>query len=146
MASINSVTIAGRLGKDPETRFTYTGKTIASFSIALDGGGRDADPIWIDVEAWDAAARTVTDYVRKGHMVGIVGRFRCDRWEDKTTGQKRSKLIVVANRVELLTSKEEAEAMAGGPVPMSQAGLSRATATAAAAGRFQPSQEEEIPF
>jgi single-strand DNA-binding protein len=132
MASINSVTIAGRLGRDPETRFTDSGKTVASFSVALDGGGRDADPIWVDVEAWEKAAQTVTDYVRKGHMVGIVGRFRADHWDDKTTGQKRSKLIVVANRVELMTSKAEAEAMAG-QAPLAAA---RVTATAAAAGRF----------
>lgn len=145
MSSLNSVTVVGRLGADPETRFTESGKTISTFNIALDGQGRDAEPVWIQIETWDRDAQLVADYVRKGHSIGIIGRLKQDRWTDKTSGQQRSKLLIVANRVQLFTTKAEAEAMAGGQGRAPRA-AEKAAAVDATGWNAGPLSEEEVPF
>ena len=100
--SINQVILMGRLTRDPETRTTPGGKTIASFSIAVDCGGQDDQADFFDVIAWEKLGELVAQYLSKGRRCLVQGRLRQDSWDDKDTGKKRSKIEVVATDVTFL--------------------------------------------
>lgn len=100
--SINQVILMGRLTRDPETRTTTTGKTIASFSLAVDRGGQDDQADFFDVTAWEKLGELVSQYLTKGRRCLVQGRLRQDSWDDKETGKKRSKVNVVATDVTFL--------------------------------------------
>ncbi len=100
--SINQVILMGRLTRDPEQRTTSTGKTIASFSIAVDRGGDSDAADFFDVTAWEKLGELVVQYLAKGRRVLVQGRLRQDTWDDKETGKKRSKVEVVATDVTFL--------------------------------------------
>lgn len=100
--SINQVILMGRLTRDPEMRTTSTGKTIASFSIAVDRGGQDDATDFFDVTAWEKLGELVNQYLSKGRRCLVQGRLRQDSWDDKESGKKRSKVEVVATDVTFL--------------------------------------------
>jgi single-strand DNA-binding protein len=100
--SINQVILMGRLTRDPEVRTTSTGKTIASFSIAVDRGGQEDAADFFDVTAWEKLGELVNQYLSKGRRCLVQGRLRQDSWDDKETGKKRSKVEVVATDVTFL--------------------------------------------
>lgn len=97
----NNVTVSGNLGRDPELRFTPSGKAVASFSIAV-YAGKDRDADWFDVTVWngnyDLLAENVSESLSKGDRVTVSGRIVQDRWEDPD-GQKRTKVKIVADDV-----------------------------------------------
>ena len=94
--SINQVILMGRLTRDPEQRTTTSGKTIASFSIAVDRGGDSDQADFFDVTAWEKLGELVVQYLAKGRRVLVQGRLRQDSWDDKETGKKRSRVEVTA--------------------------------------------------
>jgi single-strand DNA-binding protein len=100
--SINQVILMGRLTRDPEVRTTSTGKTITSFSIAVDRGGQDDQADFFDITAWEKLGELVSQYLSKGRRCLVQGRLRQDSWDDKETGKKRSKVEVVATDVTFL--------------------------------------------
>lgn len=100
--SINQVILMGRLTRDPEVRTTPTGKTIASFSLAIDRGGQDDATDFFEVTAWEKLGELVSQYLSKGRRCLVQGRLRQDSWDDKETGKKRSKIEVVATDVTFL--------------------------------------------
>jgi single-strand DNA-binding protein len=100
--SINQVILMGRLTRDPETRTTPSGKTITSFSIAVDRAGQDDAADFFDVTAWEKLGELVSQYLSKGRRCLVQGRLRQDSWDDKETGKKRSKVEVVATDVTFL--------------------------------------------
>jgi single-strand DNA-binding protein len=100
--SINQVILMGRLTRDPEVRTTATGKTITSFSIAVDRGGQDDQADFFDITAWEKLGELVSQYLSKGRRCLVQGRLRQDSWDDKETGKKRSKVEVVATDVTFL--------------------------------------------
>lgn len=100
--SINQVILMGRLTRDPEQRTTSTGKTIASFSLAVDRGGQDDQADFFDVTAWEKLGELVVQYLSKGRRCLVQGRLRQDSWDDKETGKKRSKVEIVATDVTFL--------------------------------------------
>jgi len=100
--SINQVILLGRLTRDPEQRTTSTGKTIASFSIAVDRAGQDDSADFFDVTAWEKLGELVIQYLAKGRRVLVQGRLRQDSWDDKETGKKRSRIEVTATDVTFL--------------------------------------------
>jgi len=100
--SINQVILMGRLTRDPEQRTTTTGKTIASFSIAVDRGGQDDSADFFEVTAWEKLGDLVMQYLGKGRRVLVQGRLRQDSWDDKETGKKRSRVEVTATDVTFL--------------------------------------------
>jgi single-strand DNA-binding protein len=108
MASYNKVIIAGNLTRDPETRVTPKGTAICQFGLAVnrkwknDGGEMQEEVTFIDCEAWGKTAELVQKYLTKGRGVLVDGRLKLDQWDDKTSGQKRSKLKVVAEIVQFL--------------------------------------------
>jgi single-strand DNA-binding protein len=100
--SINQVILMGRLTRDPEVRTTSTGKTIASFSLAVDRGGQDDQADFFDITAWEKLGELVSQYLSKGRRCLVQGRLRQDSWDDKETGKKRTKVEVVATDVTFL--------------------------------------------
>jgi single-strand DNA-binding protein len=118
--SINSVVITGRLGSDPDVKYFDNNKVKASFNLAVDNPYKKDEPDWVTVVAWGQSATTIANYVRKGHSVGVVGRLETQSWDDRHTGEKRSRLVVNADRIDLMTTKREAEAMAASQQPYQQ--------------------------
>ncbi len=100
--SINQVILMGRLTRDPEQRTTTTGKTIASFSIAVDRGGQEDAADFFNVNAWEKLGELVMQYLGKGRRVLVQGRLRQDRWDDKETGKKQSRIEVTATDITFL--------------------------------------------
>lgn len=100
--SINQVILLGRLTRDPEARTTSTGKTVVSFSLAVDRQGSDDQADFFDITAWEKLGELVTQYLSKGRRVLVQGRLRQDSWEDKETGKKRSRVEVTATDVTFL--------------------------------------------
>lgn len=116
--SINQVILMGRLTRDPEVRTTSTGKTIASFSLAVDRGGQDDQADFFDITAWEKLGELVNQYLSKGRRCLVQGRLRQDSWDDKETGKKRSKVEVVATDVTFLDGPS-GDSQASGPKPVS---------------------------
>jgi single-strand DNA-binding protein len=100
--SINQVILLGRLTRDPEARTTTSGKTVVSFSLAVDRQGSDDQADFFDVTAWEKLGDLVTQYLSKGRRVLVQGRLRQDSWDDKETGKKRSRVEVTATDVTFL--------------------------------------------
>ncbi len=99
---INQVILMGRLTRDPETRTTPSGKSVTSFSIAVDRVGQDDQADFFDVTAWEKTGELVQQYLSKGRRVLVQGRLRQDSWDDKETGKKRSRVEVTATDVTFL--------------------------------------------
>jgi single-strand DNA-binding protein len=128
---INSVTLVGRAGTNPETRYFESGSVVTKVNLAVRRPGKNQEPDWFPVEAWGKQAEVLANYVTKGDQVGIIGELRFDRWTDKNTEQERIKPVIRAIRVELL-------------------GNSKGTATEASQAQTQNSPDldslEEIAF
>jgi single-strand DNA-binding protein len=97
---MNSVCLVGNLGRDPELRYTPAGKAVCEVSIAIKDGKDETT--WVDVTAWEQSAEYLAQYGRKGASMSVQGRLREDKWTDKESGLKRSKIKVTANRVSLI--------------------------------------------
>lgn len=100
--SINQVILLGRLTRDPEQRTTPSGRTVVSFSIAVDRAGQDDQADFFDVTAWEKLGELVMQYLSKGRRVLVQGRLRQDSWDDKETGKRRSHIEVTATDVTFL--------------------------------------------
>lgn len=105
--SINQVILLGRLTRDPEERSTQSGKTVVTFSIAVDRAGKDAGADFFEVTAWEKLGELVIQYLHKGRPCVVQGRLRQETWDDKESGKKRSKVAVVATDVTFIGSKGE---------------------------------------
>ncbi len=112
--SINQVILMGRLTRDPEVRTTASGKTITSFSLAVDRGGQDDQADFFDITAWEKLGELVSQYLSKGRRCLVQGRLRQDSWDDKETGKKRSKVEVVATDVTFLDGPNGDSSSQGG--------------------------------
>lgn len=111
--NFNRVTLAGNLTRDPDVKFLPNDKAVAGFGLAInrkfkgpDGSAKE-ETTFVDVEAWGRTAELVGQYLTKGQPCFIEGRLRLDSWDDKKTGEKRSKLKVVADSVQFLGGKRE---------------------------------------
>jgi single-strand DNA-binding protein len=143
--SINQVILMGRLTRDPEMRTTTTGKTIASFSLAVDRGGQDDQADFFDVTAWEKLGELVNQYLTKGRRCLVQGRLRQDSWDDKETGKKRSRIEVVATDVTFLDGPSDG---ASGSSSASQNSGTTRTAKDVAPSDIddKPIDLSEIPF
>ncbi|MBZ5496772.1 MAG: single-stranded DNA-binding protein [Acidobacteriia bacterium] len=121
MSSLNKVMLIGRLGKDPEIRYTPDGAPVANFSLATGefwtdkSGTRQERTEWHNIVAWNKLADLSKRYLAKGRQVYIEGRLRTREWDDKD-GNKRRTTEVVANQMVLLGSRPEG--MEAGTAPM----------------------------
>jgi single-strand DNA-binding protein len=111
MPDLNKVFLMGNLTFDPELRRTPSGMAVTELRMASNRSwlGRDGEKreeaLFIDVTVWDRRAETCCQYLRKGSCIHVEGYLRMDTWDDKTTGEKRSKIKVVADRVQFLDSR-----------------------------------------
>ena len=114
---INQVILMGRLTRDPETRTTPSGKSVTSFSLAVDRIGQDDQADFFDVTAWEKTGELVQQYLAKGRRVLVQGRLRQDSWDDKETGKKRSRVEVTANDVTFLDGPSDGNTGGGNSAP-----------------------------
>ena len=121
MASFNKVMIIGNLTRDPEIKYTPKGTAIADIGLAVnrnyttDSGEKREEVTFIDVTLWGRVAEIVGEYCKKGRPLFVEGRLQLDTWDDKATGQKRSKLKVVGENIQLLGSRDGAPGAPGAP-------------------------------
>ena len=105
--SVNKVILVGRLGRDPETRYTGGGQAVANFSVATDetyrdkAGERQKRTEWHKIVVWGKQAEIAQQYLKKGSLVFIEGRIQSREWQDKE-GQKRTSFEIVANNFRML--------------------------------------------
>ena len=130
MMAINSVTLVGRAGRDPEVRYFESGTVVANLTMAVNRRNRNDEPDWFNLEIWGKQAQVAADYVKKGSLIGITGSFKMDSWKDRNTGEDRNKPVVRVDRLELLGSKRDSENSNFQNNNFSQ----------------EPSNNEEIPF
>lgn len=133
--SINVITLTGRAGRDPEVRYNESGSVVANLTLAVDRPVKDSDPDWFNLAIWGKQAQVAADYVRKGSLIGVVGRMEIDKWTDRATGEPRSKPVVRVDRLELLGPRPDREAPAG-----------RVPATSPGWSSQAPASEEDVPF
>lgn len=124
MLELNKVMLVGRLTRDPETKNLPSGTTVTQFSIAVnrsrknkETGAYEDEVSFVDVKAWQKTAEFVERFLAKGKGVFVEGRIEQERWE--TDGQKRSKIVIVADRIVFAESKAEQEQRSGGAAPTS---------------------------
>ena len=124
MPSLNKVMLIGNLTRSPELRVTPKGTAICQFGLAINrtfkdesGASRD-ETTFVDIEAWGKQGETVAKYCAKGRPLFVEGRLKLDTWDDKTTGQKRSKMKIVLENFQFLAGREGGE---GGGAPRAAA-------------------------
>ena len=116
-AELNSISLVGRAGRDPEVRFFDSGSVVANLTLAVNRRSRDEEPDWFNLEIWGKQAQVAADYVRKGSLLGIIGSFRLDRWTHRSTGEERSKPVIRVDRLDLLGSKRDGAGASGASAP-----------------------------
>ncbi|MFB3924006.1 MAG: single-stranded DNA-binding protein [Terriglobia bacterium] len=113
--SVNKVILIGRLGKDPELKYTPSGAPVAKFSLATDevfkdrSGEQQKHTEWHNIVAWNKLAEICGEYLTKGKQVYIEGSIRSRQWEDKQTGAKRTAYEIIAQKMTMLGSKGDTE-------------------------------------
>jgi len=117
--SVNKVILVGRLGRDPETRYTGGGQAVANFSVATDetykdkAGERQKRTEWHKIVVWGKQAEIAQQYLKKGSLIFIEGRIQSREWQDKE-GQKRTSFEIVASNFRMLGGRGDGGGSAGG--------------------------------
>lgn len=114
MASFNKVILVGNLTRDPQVRYTPGGSAVAEVGLAVNrswfdknSNSRKEETTFVDVTLWGRTAEVASEYLTKGRSVLIEGRLQLDQWDDKESGQKRSKLKVVGENMTMLGGRGE---------------------------------------
>jgi len=146
MASFNRVVLMGNLTRDPEVRYTTGGTAVTDVTLAINRYRTDKntnqrieETTFVEVTLWGRTAEIAGEYLGKGRPVLIEGRLQQDQWEDKETGQKRSKLKVVGESMQLLSGREGSGGGGGAPQPTGQSAPPQAQ-TAAPPQQSAPAQ------
>jgi single-strand DNA-binding protein len=144
MPDMNKVLLAGRLTRDPELRYTPQGTPVCKLGLAVSrfykgrDGDRKEETVFIDVTAWDKMAEYLGQKLKQGSPVLVEGRLRQDNWEDKSTGQRRTKLEVSALRVQELSWSDR---QGGGPAASAPSAHAESRQV-----QDEPIPEDDIPF
>ncbi|MEO0444529.1 MAG: single-stranded DNA-binding protein [Verrucomicrobiota bacterium] len=157
MPSLNKVMLIGNLTRDPEVRYTPKGTAVTDVSLALNryfsgpDGERQEETTYVDVTLWGRQAEVAGQYLKKGRPVFIEGRLQMDQWQDKETGQNRSRLKVVGEGMQLLGGRE-----GSGPSEPSEFSRPSSTSPSPAEGQTSPpptppatpvkEEDDDIPF
>jgi single-strand DNA-binding protein len=138
MAGFNRVILIGNLTRDPELRYTPQGTAVADLRLAVttvrgrSGSERKEETLFIDCTVWDRQAETCSEYLAKGRPVLVDGRLIEDQWQDKETGERRSRIKVYVQNVQFLGGRE------GGQSGRFESGQSgRYEGGASQSGRFE---------
>lgn len=148
MASFNKVILLGNLTRDPEVRYTPKGSAVCDLGLAvnrnytLDSGEKREEVTFVDVVLWARLAEIAGEYLKKGRPVFIEGRLQMDSWDDKQTGQKRTKIRVVGETMQLLGSRPSG---GGGGESQETERPPRAAEKTAPTAKAAP-DDDEIPF
>jgi single-strand DNA-binding protein len=156
MANLNKVMLIGNLTRDPEVRYTPSGKAVADISLAInrvwnnDAGQKQEETTFVDITLWGRQAELAQQYLTKGRGVYIEGRLQMDSWDDKETGKKRTKLKVVGDNLQFLPDGRGGNGggvappqQRSGGAPQQRSGPQQG-ASAAPHDDFQ--EEDDIPF
>src|SRR4051812_29239518 len=152
MANFNKVILVGNLTRDPELRYTPKGMAIAKVGLAInrawtsEGGEKKEEVTFVDVDIFGRTAENVAQYMKKGRPILIEGRLRLDQWDDKQTGQKRSKLGVVGEVVQFLGSPTGGGGEGGGGEAPRRSAPTSAPAPSPAAEPDMPPSDDDVPF
>lgn len=154
MANFNKVIIAGNLTRDPEVRYTPRGTAITRLSVALnrsyktETGETREEVSYVDVDAFGRQAEVIAQYFRKGRPILIEGRLRQDRWEDKNTGQKQSKLMVVLESFSFIDSRGGGGETVPGAAPSARGSAPGKPAAVPAESPQEepPIEDDDVPF
>ena len=151
MANFNKVILIGNLTRDPEVKYTPKGTAVTELGLAVnrvyvaDSGERREEATFIDVTLWGKQAELAGQYLKKGRPVLIEGRLQTDTWEDKQTGQKRSRLRVVGESMQFLDRKSENSG--GGGFRSDSPAYQKSQEAPSATMREEPSDiDDDIPF
>jgi len=145
MANFNRVILIGNLTREVELRYTPKGTAVAKLSIAVnrtwknEAGDKMEEVTFVDVDVFGRTAENCGQYLKKGRPVMVEGRLKLDSWDDKQTGQKRSKLGVVAESVQFLGGREE------GAAPAERKPITTKPGEPAIAGDG-PVETDDVPF
>jgi single-strand DNA-binding protein len=113
MPNLNKVQLMGNLTRDPELKTTQKGSSICDIGLAInrtwsnDDGQKQEETTFVDVTFFGRQAETIDKYVHKGNPLYVEGRLKLDQWEDKQTGQSRSKMRVIGESFQFLSSGEK---------------------------------------
>ena len=155
MASFNKVILLGNLTRDPQVRYTPSGTAVTDIGLAVNRtwfdkqtNSRRDETTFVDVTLWGRQAEVAGKYLAKGRQVLIEGRLQLDTWDDKETGQKRSKLCVVGESMTMVGGKPDGARGGGGG---SSGGQSREPQQSAPDDAFDDSPagdppQDEVPF
>jgi len=153
MANFNKVILAGNLTRDPELRYTPKGLAIAKIGLAInrswktETGEAKEEVTFVDIDAFGKQAETIGQYLKKGRPILVEGRLRLDQWDDKQTGQKRSRLGVVLEGFQFLDSGNRTEGVPEAPRTRPAVAPTAAVA-ASTTPEPEPSEPEQddVPF
>ena len=110
---VNTVILLGNCGKDPEIRYTASGKAVAKLSLAINENYKDNQgnwqerTHWVSVVAWQRLAEVVGDYIQQGTKLYVHGRLNTESWEDRNSGEKRYRTSVIAEKLIVLGNGRE---------------------------------------
>src|SRR2546423_12167532 len=151
MASFNKVILLGNLPRDPEVRYTPKGTAVTELGMAVnrvytaENGEKREETTFVDVTLWGRTAEIAGEYLKKGRPVFIEGRLQLDTWDDKQSGQKRSKLKVVGEGLQLLGGRPGGGSGSGGGGGDDEGG-SRSSRSAPPPKAAASESDDEIPF
>ncbi len=152
MANLNKVMLIGNLTRDPELRYTPKGTAVADIALAInrvwnnEQNQRQEETTFVDITLWGRQAELAQQYLTKGRGAYIEGRLQMDTWDDKQTGQKRSKLKVVAESLQFLP---DGKGGSGGQIPQGGTQSSRPPQRPQGASAAPPdeyAEDDDIPF
>ena len=153
MASFNKVILLGNLTRDPEVRYTPKGTAVTDLGLAVnrtytaDNGEKREEVTFVDVTFWGRTAEVAGEYLKKGRPVFVEGRLQLDSWDDKQSGQKRTKLKVIGENMQMLGAPRGGGGGGGGGGDEESSGASRPSRPASPP-KAAPSapDDDEIPF
>jgi single-strand DNA-binding protein len=158
MPNLNKVMLIGNLTRDPEIKYTPKGTAIAAFGLAVnrnyttESGEKREEVTFIDLEAYARLAEIIGEYCKKGRPIFVEGRLKLDTWDDKQSGQKRSKMKVIVETMQLLGSREggggggEFEGSQSGGAPQQQQRRAPQPPPRPAADPDLDAAPDDIPF
>lgn len=154
MANLNKVMLIGNLTRDPELKYTPKGTAVCEAGLAInrsftptEGGERREETTFVDVTFWGRTAEVVHQYCKKGRPLFVEGRLQLDTWEDKQSGQKRSRLRVVGEGFQFLGGRSSDSEGAPASQPHSSEGAPRAARPAPSAHQEPPPvDDDDVPF
>lgn len=152
MANFNKVILAGNLTRDPEVRYTPKGTAIAKLGLAInrtwknEAGETKEEVTFVDVDAFGRQAEVISQYLKKGRPILVEGRLKLDQWDDKQTGQKRSRLGVVLEGFQFLDSGRGGDGGGGGRSSAPSAAPSAAASPEAPEPEGPAPEEDDVPF